>query len=119
MALWNMKNGGGKIMAKKKSRRGRKIGSRKSGSRTTTIALQGDRRIKIYAGARVSEALATVTNAMTVYEGVRLAQLIEAAYDQGLKDGARTVFDAQRKAQSQLEKSIPHRTPGRPRKTRS
>ncbi|MEJ7656956.1 MAG: hypothetical protein WKF33_07995 [Thermoleophilaceae bacterium] len=48
---------------------------------------------------------------MTVYEGVKLGQLLEAAYNQGKKDGARSVFELVDDA----KKEIPHRRPGRPK----
>lgn len=72
--------------------------------------------VKIYAGARVADALTELAADMKLYQGVRLAQVMEAAYNQGLRDGRRQVFD-------ELEnlKRLPalkHRNPGRPRKRR-
>jgi hypothetical protein len=52
---------------------------------------------------------------MDVYKGVRLAQLLEAVYQQGKKDGAPAVrdsFDA-------MMKTIPHLNPGQPRRKKS
>lgn len=45
-------------------------------------------QIKLYRGARAAAALDELQDDMTIYEGVRLTQVIEAAYKQGLHDGA-------------------------------
>lgn len=44
--------------------------------------------VKVYAGVKVGRALDEVTMDMTVYQGVRLYEILEAVYDQGFKDGA-------------------------------
>ncbi|MDF2916579.1 MAG: hypothetical protein K0S70_796 [Microbacterium sp.] len=44
--------------------------------------------IPVYAGVKVGRALDEVTEDMTVYQGVRLYEVLEAVYKQGLKDGA-------------------------------
>jgi hypothetical protein len=51
---------------------------------------------------------------MTLYEGVRLASVLEAVYSQGKKDGAREAFDALDQGVAQVKKAIPHKRPGRP-----
>jgi hypothetical protein len=68
--------------------------------------------VSVYASARVADALKEITHDATLYEGVRLMQVLEAVYNQGKKDGARTVFDELDRAKRQ----IPHKNPGRPRK---
>lgn len=74
--------------------------------------------IVIYATPRIHEALETITTEMTLYQGVRLTQVIEAAYDQGKKDGAREAFQQVRDGLEVAENAVPHRLPGRPRKKR-
>ena len=85
-------------------------------NRLTKYTTAKGKIIKVYAGARVSDALAEVTSDMTLYKGVRLAQLLEAFYSQGKKDGARQAFEAAGKAMRVAEQSVPHRVPGRPKK---
>ena len=69
-------------------------------------------RIKVYASPRVSEALADVAMDMDLYKGVKLAQILDAVYEQGKKDGARTAFDKL----DEVKALVPHKNPGRPRK---
>ncbi len=71
--------------------------------------------VAVYAGMRVAHALREVTADMDLYQGVRLAQLLEAVYRQGKKDGARDVRDSFEK----MMKQIPHLNPGQPRKKKS
>lgn len=68
--------------------------------------------VPIYAGVRVAHALHEVTENISLYKGVRLAQLLEAVYHQGKKDGARTVRDSF----ENMMKKIPHQNPGQPKK---
>lgn len=70
--------------------------------------------IPVYAGVKVGNALEELQDDMTLYKGVRLAQVMEAVYQQGLVDGRAQVFnelDALAK-----KKELAHRNPGRPRK---
>ncbi len=62
-------------------------------NRTTVVPLRGSKTIRLYAGARVSDALREISSKMTMYEGVRLTQVLEAMYEQGRKDGARKAFE--------------------------
>jgi hypothetical protein len=71
-----------------------------------------NRTISVYAGARVAQAFREITLGMRLYEGVRLSQLLDAVYQQGLKDGARRVSE---QFQDMMD-SIPHRNPGQPKK---
>ncbi len=71
--------------------------------------------IKVYASPRISEALREVLKDMSVYQGVRFTQILEAVYQQGTKDGARAAFDETDRRLVEARRAIPHRTPGRPR----
>jgi hypothetical protein len=64
--------------------------------------------VAVYAGVRVAHALHEVTADMDVYRGVRLAELLDAVYQQGKKDGARQV----RESFETMMKDIPHLNPG-------
>lgn len=90
---------------------------------TTRISRRGPRAITVvlpkgsvtmYANARVADALQELTADMTLYHGVRLAQVLEAAYEQGIRDGRRQVFDELDKLKQHPE--LKHRNPGRPTK---
>jgi hypothetical protein len=83
--------------------------------RLTQIPIGHDQSIKIYAGSRVSEALGEIVRNLDLYQGVRLTQLLEAAYNQGRKDGARSAFDEIDRRVAEAHRAIPHRLPGRPR----
>lgn len=76
------------------------------------IALVGKEEISVYAGKPIREALFEVSRDMNLYHGVRLAQVLAAVYNQGKKDGARTVFERV----DVLKAAISHRNPGQPRK---
>jgi hypothetical protein len=68
--------------------------------------------LALYAGKRVSEALIEVTTDMDLYKGVRLGQVMDAVYQQGLKDGRKEVITQL----DQLKESINYLPPGRPKK---
>lgn len=80
------------------------------------IPLARDRKVAVYASPRISAALDTVTEDMTLYQGVRFVQILEAVYEQGKKDGARAAFDELHAKVREAESAIPHRNPGKPRK---
>jgi hypothetical protein len=80
----------------------------------TTLPLAGGKKISVYAGRQIREALLEVSATMTIYKGVRLSQLLEAFYTQGKKDGARAVFDKV----DGLKGLISHRNPGAPARKR-
>ena len=66
----------------------------------------------LYASPAVLKALREVTTDLTLYGGVRLAQVMKAVYEQGLKDGRREVvekFDA-------IKKGLRYLPPGRPKR---
>jgi hypothetical protein len=82
---------------------------------TTVVTKTGS--IKVYASSKVSDALKDISDEMTLYQGVRLTQVLEAVYAQGRKDGANAAFEALDGRLSEAKKSIPHKNPGRPRKS--
>jgi hypothetical protein len=72
----------------------------------------------VYTSARVADALQEITKDATLYEGVRLAQVMEAVYLQGTKDGARAAFEEIDRNIALAKAEIPHRKPGRPMSSR-
>ncbi|MFT3777078.1 MAG: hypothetical protein QM772_02175 [Ottowia sp.] len=78
-----------------------------------TIPL-GKQDVAVYASPKIAKALAEVTEDMTIYHGVRLAQVMEAVYMQGLKDGARKAFGVIDGAVSKAKEVVPYRNPGKP-----
>jgi hypothetical protein len=69
-------------------------------------------KLTLYAGKQISHALAEVTEHMDLYKGVRFFQVMQAVYDQGLKDGRKEVierFDG-------LKEKLNYLPPGRPKK---
>lgn len=79
------------------------------------IELSDKKTVAVYATRKISTALETVTEDLTLYQGVKLVQLLEAMYEQGKKDGAKTAFDALNEKIKEAEKAIPHRNPGKPK----
>jgi hypothetical protein len=82
----------------------------------TKVTMHSGVEVTVYASPRVQAALEEVTADLTIYKGVRLAQVLEAVYNQGRKDGARAAFDEVTRGVSAAQKAIPHRAPGRPKK---
>ena len=76
----------------------------------------GDKEVSVYASPKVSKALDEITNDMSLYHGVRLAQVMEALYEQGKKDGARNAISTLENAIAEAKEDVPHRNPGKPRK---
>lgn len=76
----------------------------------------GTQEVAVYATPKVSKALEEVTEDMTLYHGVRLAQVMEAVYLQGQKDGARNAIGTLEKAIAEAKEEVPHRNPGKPPK---
>ncbi len=74
--------------------------------------------VTVYASPKVSHALDVVTKDMTLYEGVKLVQLLEAIYLQGKKDGARAAFETVNTKFLEAGKLVPHKNPGQPKKAR-
>ncbi len=82
----------------------------------TTIPLKGKKSVKVYASPKVGEALREISKDMTLYDGVRLSEVLDAVYAQGKKDGAHQAFEGFDRSLAEIKKAIPHRRPGRPRK---
>ena len=78
----------------------------------TTVELPGNEKVAIYAGKAVLEALRIVLSDVTLYNGIRLSQLMGALYEQGKKDGRREVNDRF----GEMMGTLSHQNPGRPRK---
>jgi hypothetical protein len=72
-----------------------------------------NRTLTLYAGQKVRSAIIEVTTGMNIYKGVRLGQVMDAVYEQGLKDGRKEIIE-------QFEGKIRDKTnylpPGRPKK---
>ena len=71
--------------------------------------------LTLYATPRVLSALDEVTMDMTLYKGVRLAQVMKAVYEQGLKDGRREIIEQF----EGIKGSANYLPPGRPKKASS
>jgi hypothetical protein len=69
--------------------------------------------LTLYASPRVLDALTEVTTGMTLYKGVRLAQVLKAVYEQGRKDGRREVIEQF----DQIKRAVKYLPPGRPKGT--
>lgn len=68
----------------------------------------------LYAGQKVAAALHEVNILdKTIYEGVRLGQVMEAVYEQGLKDGRREVIEKIDAIKGQTN----YLPPGRPKRS--
>lgn len=72
--------------------------------------------LTLYAGQKVLSALAEVTTHMTLYKGVRLAQVMKAVYEQGLKDGRKEVIEQIEQFEEKVKKETNYLPPGRPKK---
>lgn len=80
------------------------------------VTMYSGSEVKVYVSPRVAEALREVSEDLNLYKGVRLSQVLEAVYNQGKKDGARSAFTAVTEGMDEARRLIPHRPPGRPRK---
>ena len=86
------------------------------GYRTVKVQLPTT-ELMLYGSARLVEAVQDLVNKMRLYEGVKLAQIMETVYLQGKKDGTREAFENVDKSLTQAKKTIPHNRPGRPKGT--
>lgn len=87
------------------------------GYKTTTVSL-AESELTLHGSQKLVNAVETLTADMTLYEGVKFAQILEKVYQQGRKDGARAVFEQIDGGVKAAKKLIPHNNPGRPRKNR-
>ena len=85
------------------------------GFKTMKVPLT-ESNVVVYVSPRMSNALAEVTASMTLYQGVRLTQILEVLYHQGMKDGARMAFESLYSHVRQAMREVPHKRPGRPKK---
>lgn len=69
-------------------------------------------KLTLYAGKQIRSALAEVTEHMDVYKGVRFFQVMQAVYEQGMKDGRKEVIE---KFEG-LKNKLNYLPPGRPKK---
>lgn len=84
------------------------------GYRTIRVQTPND-SIAIYTSARIARAFEELAPEMNLYQGVRLGQLLEAAYRQGKKDGAKDAFGKVDESLLLAKKAVPHLPPGRPK----
>jgi hypothetical protein len=84
------------------------------GYRTIKVQLQNT-EASVYTSPRVSKALEDILAEATVYEGVKIGQILEAVYKQGAKDGAREAFEEIDRSLGDVKKRVAHKKPGRPR----
>jgi hypothetical protein len=86
------------------------------GYRTIPLELEKAGKVPVYTSPRVADALKEIRSRATLYEGVRLTQILEAVYLQGKKDGAREAFEETERRLTEAKRRISHQRPGRPRK---
>src|SRR6266436_3520352 len=70
----------------------------------------GGEDLTLYASPKILAAMNEMLNDMTLYQGVRLGEVLNAVYKQGVKDGRREVVEKW----EQMKKQIKYRLPGRP-----
>ena len=68
--------------------------------------------VTLYAGTKVRSALDEITRDMTLYHGVRLAEVIEAVYEQGQKEGRKEIIEKM----DGIKTTVNYLPPGRPKK---
>ena len=90
------------------------MAQQRRGFKTVKIKFKGT-QVSVYASPRIADALEEIEKGVSVYHGVRLHQVLEAVYNQGLKDGANTAFAELDRGVAAAKRAIPHRRPGRPR----
>lgn len=88
------------------------------GFRTISVTLNGT-PANVYTSPKVAKALQDILRNATVYEGVKIGQIMEAVYRQGTKDGARNALDELDRRVADLKKHVPHKNPGRPKGARN
>lgn len=88
----------------------------KRGYRTISLQLSSTTSASVFTSPRTADALRAIIAKSSLYEGVRLAQILEAVYLQGKKDGAREAFAELDTRVAEVKRLVPHQRPGRPRK---
>lgn len=95
-------------------------GASNRGLRSIKVTMPKSGEVQLYASARVATAFKEVfSEDQPLYQSVRIAQIVEAAYQQGLKDGARRAFEEIDQKVLAARQAVPHKNPGRPRKRTS
>lgn len=89
----------------------------KRGYSTVKVPLRKS-KLTIFASPRLGTALKEITGDMSLYSGVRFTQILEAVYQQGKKDGAAEAFNEVSKGVKNAQRLVPHKRPGRPKKTK-
>jgi hypothetical protein len=75
-----------------------------------------NKEVTVYASPKVGRAVNDLMSELPLFEGVKLAQLMEALYEQGRKDGARAAFEVVENKVIEAERLVPHKNPGKPKK---
>ena len=84
----------------------------KSTPRSAIIQMSGE-SVTIYArGSKAAAALEELMADTSLYHGVKMFQVIEAVYEQGIRDGRRQVVEAFGEVAE--SKALAYRNPGRP-----
>lgn len=81
------------------------------------VSLSSGQQLTLYSGDKVLRALEGVTTDMTIYQGVKLGQVMKAVYEQGQKDGRREAIEALETSTATIKKSLKYQNPGRPKKS--
>jgi len=88
----------------------------KRGSQLVKIPGSGGAgNISLYGNQKTAKAAEDLKD-LDLFYGTRVQILTEAAYNQGVKDGARTVFESIDKSVAESKNTIKHLNPGRPKK---
>jgi hypothetical protein len=74
------------------------------------------KEVTVYASPQIGKTLHDMVSNLSLFEAIKLHQLLESMYEQGKKDGARAAFDALEKKVIEAEKLVPHKNPGKPRR---
>jgi hypothetical protein len=89
----------------------------KRGYQTVPLPVKTESKpVPVRMSPRRAETARKIIGEMSTFDGIKILDLMEAVYVQGLKDGARAAFDQVDRSVTQAKKAIPHRAPGRPRK---
>lgn len=88
------------------------------GAKRHDVNLPGFGVVPVYASAKVGRAIDEVSGELDLYHGVRLMEILEAVYVQGLTNGRAEVFEAHEEQARQLRarEDLKHRNAGRPPK---
>lgn len=88
------------------------------GYRTIRFDLEKAGKVAVYTSAKVADAMEEIRSKATLYEGVRLTQILEEVYLRGRKDGAKEALEQLDKSLADVKRRVPHAGPGRPKKRR-